>query len=244
MRADEYQRMFQLENDYWWYRALREFLVREMKSRLRHDAVRRVVLDAGCGTGANLAALAQGVMPVGLDYSPQALALSRQRGLKHLIRAKVQELPLRDCSCDAVMSIDVLYHQWISDDCAVLRECNRVLRHGGHLFVHVAAFDWLRGSHDEVVMTRHRYTRGELVRKIEACGFRVVRATYRNSFLLPLMVARRFLSPGPREAHSDLKPLPSWANRMFLAVLRLENFALRHMNLPIGGSVFVIAERE
>jgi ubiquinone/menaquinone biosynthesis C-methylase UbiE len=243
VRNDEYQRMFSVEGDFWWYRGLRELLVREIRHVCRAAGREAILLDAGCGTGANLQALREVGRGVGVDFSSEALRLARSRGLAHLVRGKVQELPIRDAACDVLMSIDVLYHKWIEDDMAVLREYRRVLAPGGWLIVHVAAHEWLRGAHDEVVMTRHRYTRRELVNKVEAAGFRVRRATCRNSLLLPVMLARRLVSSERGAAQSDLAPLPSWLNSLLLLVIRLENQLLRVLDFPVGGSVFVVAHR-
>lgn len=242
MRPDEYDRMYILEQDFWWYRGLRS-LMRQDVAQLGRGAQGSVILDAGCGTGANLAYLAGTTPAVGLDISPHALALARLRGDHHLVRGSVQQLPLRDGVCRLVLSIDVLYHSWIEDDLAVLREYWRVLAPGGGLIVHVAALEWLRGAHDEVVMTRHRYTRSELVEKVSAAGFRVRRATYRNSLLLPVMLARRALSRAACGAESDLCAPPRPINALLYGVLQVENFLLKFCDFPLGGSLYVVAHK-
>jgi len=250
MRNDEYSRMFAVEDTYWWYVALRRILVRETHKRLRclasncqRPAELPRILDAGCGTGANLAALRQFGRVCGVDVSPLALNLARTRGLSHLVKGSVLQLPVHAESVDLVLSIDVLYHVWVEDDLAALKEYYRVLRRGGWLIVHVAAHEWLRGSHDEVVMTRHRYTLKELVNRIESAGFRVRRQTYRNAFVFPLVLLGRVLGRGKSTTESDLRPLPLWLNRVLLWVMRAEEFVLGFTSLPLGTSAYVVAQK-
>ncbi|AXA35506.1 MAG: type 11 methyltransferase [Candidatus Sumerlaea sp.] len=250
MRNDEYSRMFAVEDTFWWYVALRRFLVRETHKRLGTFGNDRNtqreepwILDAGCGTGANLNALSCFGRCIGVDISPTALNLARRRGLSNLARGSVLQLPVRPESVDVLLSIDVLYHVWVKDDLAALMEYHRALRPGGWLIVHVAAHEWLRGSHDEVVMTRHRYTLKELVERVESAGFRVHRQTYRNTFVLPLMLIARVLGRGKSKSESDLRPLPRWLNTLLLVVMKVEEFVLSFTNLPIGSSAYVVAQK-
>lgn len=236
--------MYKVEDSFWWYRGLRSLLRHTISQLARKTDARPLrVLDAGCGTGANLTACRDMAYAVGVDLAREALAFAAQRGIRNMVRGRVQEIPLRNNSCDVVLSIDVLYHQWIENDLQVLREYYRVLVPGGWLVIHVAAHEWLRGSHDEVVMTRHRYTRPELVEKVSAAGFRVRRATYRNSLLLPFMLVHRVISSRSPKPASDLQLPPSWVNQLLYAVLCAENTLLRIVDLPVGGSLFILAQR-
>jgi SAM-dependent methyltransferase len=100
---------------------------------------------------------------------------SRQSGLAARTRSRGDFLrrPFRDNAFDLVTSCDVLYHRWVTDDAAAVHECVRVLRSGALLFVRVPALQWLWGAHDEKVLSRHRYTRGEMSRL--ACWHRDAR---------------------------------------------------------------------
>lgn len=244
MLQEEYERMFQYEDELWWYRGLRELLVWTV-TQLHNTkkGIAPVIVDAGCGTGGNLVALSDCGRGVGIDVAWEALGRANRRQLNALARGRVQALPLRSESSDIVLSIDVLYHQWIENDLVVLREYERVLKPGGWLIVHVAAHEWLRGSHDKAVMTRHRYSRSELVGKTEAAGFRVRRATYRNSLLLPLMFLRRFCSQRTGDTRSDVELPARWLNKTLLAILRFESLLLRFVDFPVGGSLFLIAQK-
>src|SRR5207237_5248490 len=107
----------------------------------------------------------------------------RSRGLPHLARASVEQLPFATGTFDVATSFEVLYHLGVGSDEAALRELRRVLRPDGLLLLRVPAHDWLRGEHDRLVHTRHRYTRSEVVNKLSATGFVVDRVSWANSAL-------------------------------------------------------------
>ncbi len=101
-----------------------------------------IALDVGCGPGSVTASLAHAAGPEGLalgvDISEPMLAraVRAQAGPQvGFLRANAQQLPLRDQSVDAVVSIAVL--QLIPDPTAALSEIARVLRPGGGLAVMV-----------------------------------------------------------------------------------------------------------
>ncbi|WP_343601151.1 methyltransferase domain-containing protein [Mycobacterium sp.] len=101
-----------------------------------------IALDVGCGPGSVTALLARAVGPdglaLGVDVSEPMLAraVRAQSGPQvAFLRANAQQLPLRDATVDAVVSIAVL--QLIPDPSAAVAEMARVLRPGGRLILMV-----------------------------------------------------------------------------------------------------------
>ena len=85
------------------------------------------VLDAGCGNGAYLRALAgQPVRSAGCDLS---LGMLRAVAHRPLLNADVAALPVRDGAFDAVLAVHMLYH--VPDRAAAVGELRRVLAPGG-----------------------------------------------------------------------------------------------------------------
>jgi len=245
VRPAEYRRMYEAEEAQWWYagqRAIATALLDPALGGARAPGPRRL-LDAGCGTGYNLLALARLGRPVGIDLSPEALAFCRERGVPAL-RASLLALPFAEATFDAVTSFDVIYHAWVSDDRAAVAEMARVLRPGGVLLVRVPALRALRGAHDVAVQSRHRYTRGELRALLGGCGLGVERITYCNSLLFPLLLARRTLDRLLGRQGSDVGFLPAPLEWGFKRALLAEASLVRAgLSFPVGASVVALARK-
>jgi ubiquinone biosynthesis O-methyltransferase len=101
------------------------------------ELAERRVLDAGCGDGALVCAMAsRGADVSGVDPDPAMLAAARSRAEKAGLRAtfledRVERLPFPDASFDVVTSVTVLC--FVPDTAGAVREMARVLRPGGRL---------------------------------------------------------------------------------------------------------------
>ncbi len=242
MNPEEYRRMADLEGVQWWYAGMRR-IARALLTPLLPAGVKgRRVLDAGCGTGWNLQDLSIFGDTYGVDLSPLAVITTRRRGGR-VAQGNLLGLPYASSSFDVVTSFDVLYHAWVVDDAQAVRELARVLKPGGLMLVKVPALKILWGAHDEAVHSRHRYTRGELERLLESAELKVVRATYANSLLFPVLLSRRFLDRALNRHGSDVALLPPFLESLFGGLLSIEAGLLRGLNLPIGASVFAVARK-
>ena len=244
MKPAEYRRMYEAEERQWWYagqRAIASALLEPALGGASPGAPR--LLDAGCGSGFNLLALAPLGRAVGIDLAPEAIAFCRMRGVR-AVRASLLALPFPDSAFDAVTSFDVLYHAWVTDDRGAVAEMARVLRPGGLLLVRVPALEALRGAHDVEVQSRHRYTRAELRALLEGCSLRVERATYCNSLLFPLLLARRTLDRVLGREGSDVGFLPAPLEWAFSRALLAEAALVRAgLSFPVGASVIARARK-
>jgi SAM-dependent methyltransferase len=98
------------------------------------------VLDVACGTGALTVAAAECVgqtgSAVGLDASPEMLAVARRKPMRiEWLEATAEALPLPDESFDAVVS--QFGFMFFQDRAAALMEMMRVLRPAGRLAIAV-----------------------------------------------------------------------------------------------------------
>jgi SAM-dependent methyltransferase len=237
----EYRRMFEAEERQWWYAGQRAVALALLEPWARER--RLLLLDAGCGTGFNLVALARFGPTLGIDLSQEAISFCRERGVR-AVRGSVLRLPFRAEAFEAVTSFDVIYHDWVGDDRAAVAEMTRVLSPGGALLVRVPALELLRGAHDAEVLTRRRYTLGELQALVAGCGLRVQRSTYCNSLLFPLLLARRTLDRLLGRHGSDVGFLPPPLESLFRRVMELEAFCVRRgLRFPVGASAVVLATK-
>src|SRR5205823_11964228 len=98
MQTEDYEYLFALEADFWWFAGMRA-ITAALLDPFCPAGRDRLILDAGCGTGLNLAWLrryaGQGRV-YGIDFSADALAFCRTRGQTRLARASVTTLPFAD----------------------------------------------------------------------------------------------------------------------------------------------------
>jgi SAM-dependent methyltransferase len=241
-----YLEMRKIEDNHWWFRALRALVLQEACSVLP-GRPRVRVLDVGCGTGGTIAALHE-VDPAhslfAVDVSPQALAFTRDRRAGAVIGASADQLPFRDSSFDLVISLDVLSERGVAEERS-MAELARLLKPGGRLLLNLPAFHWLRGAHDLAVDTVRRYTRRSAHHLVGRAGLDVHSMSYWNTTLLPLMAVWRPLSRLllGRQLRSDLRSIPSALNACLARLVRTELQLRRRTGLPWGSSLFVVATK-
>ncbi len=246
MKTREYEIMFRREDTYWWYRGMRA-VTRALAPWLYARPPGSRVLDAGCGTGRNLADLAAGGPAVGIDFSFRALGFARRRKAAPLVCASVEALPFRPASFSAALSRDVLY--MVPDEARAAREIARVLAPGGRLALSSPAFDALAGAHDVAVGGLRRYTAPGLKKLLEETGLAVRRTSYVNFFLAaPIWFLRKLTGARARgrsreRASSDFGLAPRPFSEVFFFLLSLEARILARRRLPFGVTVFALAEK-
>jgi SAM-dependent methyltransferase len=166
------------------------------------------------------------------------------------LRGSVSAVPFHDCSFDAVVSLDVLYHRAVADDLAAARELGRVLRPGGILLLNLPAYDSLRSDHDRVIHTARRYTRPRVAKLLAAAGLETIRVRHWNTLLFPLAAAMRLggrlratLSRQPAREESDLYPLSPWLNEALRRVVQWELALLDRWDPPFGLSIIALGRK-
>ena len=152
-------------------------------------------LEVGAGSGRDSVALAaEGAIPFILDYSMASLEVARAVAARDgrqalLVRADALRLPFREGTFDVVFHQGLLEH--FRDPMPLLRENVRALKTGGVLLVDVpqrfhlytvlkhiliAVGKWFAGWETE-------FTIGELERRMERAGVRIVRRY--GSWMIP-----------------------------------------------------------
>ncbi len=149
-----------------------------MHRHIREDLIRLVrelkvesILDVGCGSGENLAALAKsgGYELAGVDLSTEGIELARKRVPSARLSVLDVSREAMAETFDLVMSIQVIEH--IDDDLAALRNMARMARR--YVFISTIGGRMRRSE----LNTGHvrNYSRAELSGKLERAGLRTVR---------------------------------------------------------------------
>jgi SAM-dependent methyltransferase len=244
-----YESIRQLEETNWWFVGMRSIALSLLSNFPRFGRA----VDIGCGSGGNLGLLRSVADEVlALDLSPRALGYTRERmrggtALTGLVAGDARHLPLRECSVDLAWLFNVIEH--LPDDRAAARELARVLRPRGLAVVATSASMWLWSDHDVANHHRRRYARGELEEVLASAGLRIRRITYANAALFaPAAVVAavhrlRALTFGrPKYQHNPVDVSPA-VDRVLRALLEAEAVWLRRADLPIGVSLFALAEK-
>lgn len=238
--------MREFDDTYWWYRALRENVVRHLERVLGNAGTSPSILDAGCGTGGTLAALRKRYPEarlIGLDFSPDAVAITRNRGVATSVtRGTVNRLPFDDAVFDAAISLDVLVHAAV-DEHAATAELRRVLKPGAPLLLNLAAFDSLWGPHNEAVHDCRRFSPARVRTLAQRHGLAVDFLTCWNMTLTPAIWMWRRLGLLRKSVTSDLRPVPPWVNDCLRTLAGIELRIARNVPLPFGTSVFAVLRK-
>ena len=232
------------ERDHFWFHGFRRF-VQPLLVQATEGVQAPRILDCGCGTGHNLKMLRQFGRAWGIDITWSGLAYARDGGERGIARASASCLPFPGGQFDLVTSFDVLYALEDDIEREALNEMYRVLRPGGHLLVNVAALKFLTGNHSVLGGEVRRYHRTELKNHLERTGFTVLRITYTNFTLLPLVAGIRFAQrlAGHQESTSEMTVPAPPVNVALSGLLAVEAAALKIVNMPLGSSLLAWARR-
>jgi SAM-dependent methyltransferase len=240
---EAFERLARTEQGSFWFRSRNRLIVWALD---RYFPRARSMLEIGCGTGyvlSGVAAARPAMTLAGAELHPQGLRFARERVPQAaFVQLDATRMPY-DGEWDVVGAFDVLEH--IEDDEAALAGMIAATRAGGGVVITVPQHGFLWSQADDYARHARRYSRSELVEKVERAGLRVVRATSFVSILLPVMyasrwrerVGRRQYDPAREHASAARVPLLERALDAERAVIR------RGVDLPAGGSLLLVAER-
>jgi len=187
-----YDHMAQLDQRHWWYRGRRQVLAALIRRTVALPK-RAKVLEIGCGTGHNLAMLAQFGAVDALELDEEARNIAEKRLGRRVMSSPLPEIrEVADAAYDLIVAFDVIEH--IEDDRAALASIASKLKPGGTLVLTVPAHAWLWSKHDTANHHKRRYSKRALKQLIERSPLKLGKIGYFNSLLFPLAVAERAAS--------------------------------------------------
>lgn len=135
---------------------------------------------------------------------------------------------------DCIFSFNVLEH--IEDDMGALKKAKELLVPNGKLLCFVPSFQVLYGSMDRKLHHYRRYERKDLSKKLELCGFDVLKVRYYNT----LGFFGWFINNKILEISSQKKKQILLFDKY---ILPLQSFIESYINIPFGQNLFFIACR-
>ena len=247
-RSEEYEKMFRLEQQLWWYRILHKSVEQALSQRFgsRRDVS---ILDAGCGTGGMLDYLRQrGYTNLrGIDGSTDAVAFCRERDLDvSLLNLNNLVTYAPGQTYEVIICNDVFCYFNDPQLTLLLAELARRLKPGGVLISNNNAFAVFYGQHDLAVGSTRRFVRADFERLLPPVRLRIQASTYWSLVLAPLILLirqwqRLQLRLGvvsSDESASDVYLPGKWVNETFYHLVRAEQKLLRRT--PFGSSLFMV----
>ncbi len=213
------------------------------------------IVDVGCGTGGNIAALAGMYNCVGIDTSEEAIELARERfpDMTFIRGQAPSDLgPWKD-SVDVFLLMDVLEH--VERDGDFFGELFRALKPGGHILLTVPANMSLWSPQDVNYGHYRRYEPAQLEALWAGLPVTVRLFSFFNTYLYPLVkgvrVFNRLRNREWGEAGTDLSIPPRPLNKALRAIFSRESKMLTSMlasgskrGFPFGVSLVACVRKD
>ncbi len=231
------------EEEHWWFRARRR--ITESLLNRYNPPPHAAILDAGCGSGGNLALLSTYGKVHAFETYETARNLAKARGIGEVADGSLPgNIPFGEQAFDLITMFDVLEH--IEDDAASLTALHARLVENGKLLLTVPACPLLWGKHDAMHHHFRRYTKRLLAERLEAAGFKVELCNYFNFWLFPLALAARLLDRlrGNDRASIGSATPPAPLNHLLYALMASERFLIPHIPLLFGVSLIAVASKK
>lgn len=216
----------EIEDRHWWFQGRRKILC-DLTAALPVARGERLIVDVGCGTGANAAALASLGRVVGVDPSAPAIAHAQERFAQAEFRQGFAPLAVADLlpRTDVLLLADVIEH--VSDDFEFLSRLLEPLPPGAHVLLTTPADPRLWSPHDESFGHYRRYERDRLRAVWAGLPVRERLLSGCNVRLAPIVRGVRWLAQRRGQsagaAGTDFSMPRPWLNRSLQAIFAGES---------------------
>jgi len=253
MNPEHFDLHADMESRHWWFVARRRIIYGLVRAVLA-PGERRVVVDYGCGTGANVAVMVPAYDAIGLDVADDALAHARNR-FPSCVFEKTGEIERENphlSNADLVLLLDVIEH--VDDDKAFMDTLIGRLKPGAKILVTVPAKMSLWGPQDEAVGHRRRYEKQSLLDAFAGSAARVRMISYLNARLFPIILCvragGRLFGRAYGSSGTDFRMPSNLVNRLLTAVFAGESRVLlgliegrRKHGFSVGASLIAVLEK-
>ena len=241
MDPSTYERMRALQARHWWFEGRRRILA-TMIGGLPIPRPARI-LEVGCGPGGNIAMLQRfgEVVAVEPDESSRLYA-ARISGARVESGRLPDGLPFPPAAFDLAAAFDVIEH--VDEDRASVAAIGALVRPGGYMIATVPGQPWMWSRHDELHHHKRRYRLTAFRDLFIGAGLEVVKASYFNALLFPLIASVRAVKLAAGSTAPDDDGVPAAPlNAALTALFGSEGAWLQRADLPFGVSILVIARR-
>ena len=242
MDAKAYESLKDQQDEHWWFAGRRKIIRRLLEKYCNFGKGSRI-LEAGCGYGGNLSLLSEFGDLDAFEFNESAREFASNLSGIEVLPGKLPDgLQLGARAYDVIALLDVLEH--IDEDTASLKALAAQLSNQGRILITVPAFQWLWSAHDETHHHKRRYSRQQLEECIRSADLRVVNTGYFNTLLFPLTLGERGFSRLRRATGRGTDIPPPLINTLFKGIFGLERHLVGRVRMPVGLSLFAVAEKK
>jgi SAM-dependent methyltransferase len=193
MQSAQFQLHADIEERHWWFVARRQ-IMRRMIREVLPPSPETTVLDVGCGTGGNIAALAEDYRCIGIDTSSEGIELAARRFPRVRFMCGMAPDGVGGSMSDVrlILLMDVLEH--VEDDVGLLSRLTYSANPGTYFLITVPADPGLWSRHDEAFGHYRRYEPHVLAKLWEKLPLTPLFMSHFNSRLYPLVKLARTIS--------------------------------------------------
>ncbi len=245
-----FEELYTLEDKNFWFKSRNKLIQYLVKKYLNHNG-EKAFFEIGCGTGYVLNGLRKfpKLKLFGGEIYIEGLKFASQRIPEaEFIQIDARNMPFVE-RFESIGVFDVLEH--IDDDVKAIECIHKALKPCGYVFISVPQYMFMWSRIDDLSFHKRRYSRSEILGKLNRAGFKV---EYVSSFvfvLFPLMYISRFLNRHRKESDSGpefivnefrLNPL---LNRLLYIFMLIDIVLIKlGFRLPAGGSLILAARKE
>lgn len=234
-----YKDMIHQENNHWWFKARREILNDFLLSL---DLEKNIsILEVGCGTGGNINMLKQHGKVKAIEMDKFAIDYAKSTGVEIRQGFLPNNFPYEE-KFDLICMFDVLEH--IEEDEETLHLIAKHLKPNGKFIITVPAYQWLYGTHDKLLHHKRRYSKKELVRKVNK-QYNIKQISFFNTLLFPIVIIARIIDViGKSDTATGYATPNRILNSMFYSIFKMEKKLLKKIHFPFGTSLITILEQK
>jgi len=237
--------LYKVEEKHFWFISRKEFISQQMKDMID---TKSKMIEIGAGTGNVSRYLKRkGYVNIAVgEMHSNGLKYAKSYGIDKCYQFDLLRAPFEN-EFDVIALFDVLEH--IENDDLALENISKMLREEGKVVLTVPSHMWLWNQDDTIAGHKVRYTKQQLIKKLEENGFEILRARYFFMSIVPLFLVRRFINKDIGYVREEdeykkdisMNPLLNW---VLLYVSKIENKLNDFLPNVFGGSLFVIARKK
>lgn len=238
--------LYKAEHSNFWFRGRNRIILYMIKKYSTFSGTKKF-LEIGCGNGIVLNNLRNNTNYelYGSDIYIQGLLNAR----KKLTGVELIQMDATKFSkpgfYDAIGLFDVLEH--IEEDKKVLVNLFQSVKPGGYLYITVPQYRFLWSQLDDIAFHKRRYTKRELLGKVQEAGFQIKYLGSFVFFLFPLMAMSRLLMKWQKSKEingSEEFVTGKLTNSLLLFFMNMDEILIRlGLRLPFGGSIICVAKK-